>query len=92
MTIKRILVAVNSPTGPDAAFERALTLANAQVIEKRGSAWIGAAQLLYARIAIAEGDGAAARRHLALADEQFSDSLDPGHRWRQAVESLGRGI
>ena len=27
MTIKRILVAVNSPTGPDAAFERALTLA-----------------------------------------------------------------
>jgi hypothetical protein len=67
---------------------KAATLATANVIDGQSSAWVGAAQLLFARIALEEGDQTAARAHLASAAKQFSDTLHAEHRWRKAVESL----
>jgi eukaryotic-like serine/threonine-protein kinase len=69
--------------------ESALKLATAKVIDGQRSAWVGAAQLLSARVAFAESDRAAGRRQLALANEQFADTLDVRHRWRVAAASLG---
>jgi hypothetical protein len=68
--------------------DHALRLATAKVIDGQASAWVGAAQLLLARIALAEDDRAEARNHLALAAAQFADTLDADHRWRKAVETL----
>jgi hypothetical protein len=58
------------------------------VIDGQASAWVGVAQLLLARIALAEDDRAEARSHLTLAAAQFADTLDADHRWRKAVETL----
>jgi serine/threonine-protein kinase len=68
--------------------EQALKLAGAKVIDGQTSAWVGAAQLLLARLAMAEDDRPAARSHLALASAQFADTLNADHRWRQAVDAL----
>ena len=68
--------------------EQALKLATDKVIDGQGSAWVGAAQLLLARIALAEHDRPAARSHLASASAQFADTLNADHRWRKAVDSL----
>jgi serine/threonine-protein kinase len=68
--------------------EQALKPATAKVLDGQGSAWVGAAQLLLARVAAAENDRAAAREHAALAAQQLADTLDPGHRWRVGLESL----
>jgi hypothetical protein len=37
---------------------------------------------------MAKDDRAAARDHLALAAEHFSDTLPADHRWRKAVAAL----
>jgi len=74
--------------GARAHASKAMKLATANVIDGQSSAWVGAAHLLLARVALANGEAAEVRRHLTLADEQFADTLHPGHRWRNAVESL----
>jgi hypothetical protein len=81
-------LARNDPRAARSHADRALELATAQVIDGQASAWVGAAQLLLARIALAEGDRSAARRHLDLAGGQFADTLSPDHRWYRAVASL----
>jgi tetratricopeptide (TPR) repeat protein len=68
--------------------EQALKSVSSKVIDGQGSAWIGAAQLLLARVAMAKDDRAAARDHLALAAKHFSDTLPADHRWRKAVAAL----
>jgi serine/threonine protein kinase len=67
---------------------RATTLAAAKVIDGQDSAWVGASELLLARIALAEHDRTAARDHLALAGKHFSDTLHSDHHWRRDVEAL----
>lgn len=71
--------------------EHALELASAKVIDGQSSAWVGASQLLLARIALADNDRDAARQRLASAGEQFADTLASDHRWRVAVASLRAG-
>jgi len=72
--------------------EQALKLASAKIIDGQSSAWVGAAYLLFARIALAEDDRPAARSHLGLASRQFADTLDADHRWRKAAESMSAGL
>ena len=67
---------------------QALKIAGSKAIDGKGSAWIGATQLLLGRIALEEGDRTAARGHLASAATQFSDTLHAEHRWRKDVEFL----
>jgi hypothetical protein len=38
--------------------------------------------------ALAEDDRSAARSHLALAAQQFADTLNADHRWNTTVASL----
>jgi len=63
-------------------------LAASKVLQERGSAWIGAAELLLARIAWAEGERTSAKAHLASASAQFAETVDASHRWNTAAASL----
>ena len=63
-------------------------LAASKVLQEQGSAWIGAAELLLARIAWAEGERTSAKAHLASASAQFAETVDASHRWNTAVASL----
>ena len=63
-------------------------LAASKVLQEQGNAWIGAAELLLARIAWAEGERTSAKAHLASASAQFAETLDASHRWNTAVASL----
>ena len=63
-------------------------LAASKVLQKQGSAWIGAAELLLARLAWAEGERTSAKAHLASASAQFAETVDANHRWNTAVASL----
>ena len=68
--------------------EDALAVATTNTLDGQGSAWVGAAHAMLARIDLAEDDRAAAHAHLATAAGQFADTLPPGHRWRVEAESL----
>ena len=81
-------LAHGNPGKARAHAEGAMKLATAKVIDGQSSAWVGAAELLLARVALAQGDRAEAREHLTVAAEQFADTLHSGHRWRMAVDSL----
>jgi eukaryotic-like serine/threonine-protein kinase len=72
--------------------EQALKLASAKIIDGQSSAWVGAAYLLFARIALAEDDRPAARSHLGLASRQFADTINADHRWRKAADSMSAGL
>jgi tetratricopeptide (TPR) repeat protein len=71
---------------------QALKIAGTKVIEGKSSAWVGATELLLARIALAQHDRDGARDHLTLASNHFSDTLQEEHGWRQEVQVLSEKL
>ena len=71
---------------------QALKIAGTKAIDGKSSAWIGATELLLARIALAQHDGVTARNHLTLASKHFSDTLQADHRWRKEVQALSEKL
>ena len=69
----------------------AMALAHSAVLPGKTSAWVGAAELLQARVDLAAGRSEEGRRLARDAEQQFADNLSPTHPLRLEAAGLASG-
>jgi hypothetical protein len=67
----------------------ALSMAQSERTGDQASAWVGAARLLQAKIAVAAGNAAEAAPAFADARQQLRGSVQPQQAWRAEVDKTG---